>query len=183
MAYSLSQFKSRAVEVEAWLSREQSGIRTGRATPAILDGVAVESYGSRQPLKAVAAVSIEDAKTLRVSPWDKTQIKAIETALAAANLGLSSATDAAGIRVIFPDLTAERGQMLIKVVKEKLEESRVSLRKEREKMWNEIVDEEKAGKLSEDDKFRGKDDLQELVDECKAKLEAIADKKEQELLS
>lgn len=183
MAYNFNQFKARTAEVEAWLTRELSGIRTGRATPAILDTVSVESYGTRQPLKAVAAVSIEDAKTLRVSPWDKTQIKAIESALAAANLGLSSATDAAGIRVIFPDLTAERRQMLIKVVKEKLEESRVSLRKEREKVWNEIVDEEKDGKISEDDKFRGKDDLQKLVDECNAKLEATAEKKEQELLS
>jgi len=183
MAYNFNQFKARTVEIAEWLSKELSGLRTGRATPAVLDGVSVDSYGTRQPLKAVASVSIEDAKTLRVSPWDKGQVKAIETALAAANLGLSTATDSSGIRVIFPDLTSERRTALIKVTKEKLEESRVSLRKEREKVWNEIGDEEKAGKISEDDKFRGKEDLQKLVDEANAKLEALAEKKEQDLLA
>lgn len=183
MAYNFNQFKTRTAEIAEWLSKELSGLRTGRATPAVLDGVSVDSYGTRQPLKAVASVSIEDAKTLRVSPWDKNQVKAIETALSAANLGLSTATDSSGIRVIFPDLTSERRTALIKVTKEKLEEARVSLRKEREKVWNEIVDEEKAGKISEDDKFRGKDDLQKLVDEANAKLEALAEKKEQDLLA
>lgn len=183
MAYNFSPFKDRAKGVSEWLVKELSGIRTGRATPAVLDGVQVESYGTRQPLKHVAAITIEDAKTLRVAPWDQSQIKAIESALAAANLGLSAATDSAGVRVIFPDLTAERRQMLIKIVKEKFEEARVSLRKEREKVWNEVVDLEKAGKLSEDDKFRGKDELQKLVDEVNQHLEDIASKKEAELLS
>jgi ribosome recycling factor len=91
--------------------------------------------------------------------------------------------DSTGIRVIFPDLTAERRQMFAKLVKEKLEEARISIRKEREKTWNEIQDAKKGGTISEDEMFTAKDDLQKLVDEANAKLEASADKKEAELLN
>lgn len=170
-------------EVESWLSKELSGIRTGRASLAVLDNVTVEVYGSKQSIKAVASISLEDAKTIRVMPWDKSQLKGIESALSAANLGLSAVPDGEGIRVVFPDLTTERRELLVKMVKEKLEEARVSLRQEREKTWNEIVNLEKAGKLPEDDKFRGKDDLQKIMDDFNSRLESLAAKKEAELMN
>ncbi|MDO8183396.1 MAG: ribosome-recycling factor [bacterium] len=175
MSYDFSQFKARAGEVGEWLLREYGNIRTGRATPAILDAVQVESYGAKVPVKHVANISLEDARTLRVVPWDKNQTKALESGVSAANLGLSVVADGEGLRVIFPELTGERREQFIKVVKEKMEEARVSLRKEREKALSEI------NNLPEDDKFRTREQLQKLIDEWNDKFLAWAEKKESEL--
>ena len=132
-------------KVKEWLTKELLNIRTGRATPALLDSVSVEQYGARTKISHVAAISIEDPKTLRVAPWDKAMIKEIEGALQAANLGVSISTDGAGVRVSFPDLTAERRALLVKLVNEKLESAKVSVRKEREECWNQVVKKEKDG--------------------------------------
>lgn len=181
MSYNFTQFKKRGQEVAEWLAREYSNIRTGRAAPIVLDQVQVESYGVKQPLKHVANIGVEDPRTLRVSPWDKSQIKAIETAILSANLGLQAVADGEGLRVIFPELTGERREQFIKVVKSKLEEARVSLRQEREKTWNDIVAKEESNEITEDEKFRAKDELQKEVDLINKKLEELATKKETEL--
>jgi len=180
--YNFSPFKIKLAEVEDWLGREYLGVRTGKATPAVLDSVMVESYGAKTPLRHIAAIGIEDARTIRVTPWDKGQLRAIQTAIEAANLGLSVAPDSVGLRVIFPALTEERRKMLSKLTGDKLEDARISVRQEREKVWEEIQNEEKAGKLSEDDKFRSKDELQKLIDEANKKLEELADKKNKEIM-
>lgn len=182
MAYNFTSFKNRLTDIADWLSKEYLAVRTGRATPLLLDSVLVDTYGSRQPVKHIAAINIEDARTIRVTPWDKGQLKAIETAITAANLGVSLSPDSAGIRVIFPELTTERRTQLVKVVKDKLEEARISLRQEREEVWAKIQQEEKAGTLSEDDKFRAKDELQKLVDDGNAKFQELVDKKEKEIM-
>lgn len=181
--YNFANFKSRLKEVEEWLGREYLGIRTGKATPAVLDGVMVDSYGTKAPLKHVSAIGIEDAVTIRVTPWDKSQLSAIQKSIESANLGLSVAPDNTGLRVIFPALTEERRKMLIKLTGEKLEDARISVRKEREKVWEDIQSEEKAGNLSEDDKFRAKDELQKLIDETNQNLDSLAKKKETEIMS
>ncbi len=183
MAYSFTTLKEEFKKAGEWLTKEYSQLHTGRATPAVLDGVFVDSYGSKMPIKNVAAVSVEDPKTLRVAPWDKNLIKEIEKAITAQNLGLSVATDDAGIRVIFPQLTTETRTSLVKILKAKLEDARVSVRADREKVWNDIQAQEKDGKISEDDKFRGKDELQKLVDEVNATLEALFEKKEKEVMN
>ena len=148
----------------------------------VLDGINVESYGSFVPLKNVASVSIEDPKTLRIAPWDKTQIKGIEKAIVGSNLGLSVATDDQGIRVIFPQLTTETRQTLVRVLKEKLEESRISVRREREAVMEDIEAKEKEGKMTEDDRFRAKEELQKIINETNNNLEAIFEKKEHEVM-
>ncbi len=178
MAYNFSTFKEETKKVEEWLANAYSGLHTGRATPIVLDSVQIESYGTRMPVKNVASVSIEDPKTLRVTPWDKTHIKEIEKAVQAANLGLSVATDEAGLRVIFPMLTEENRMKLVKVLKEKLEDARISIRKERESVLNDI-----KTIPSEDEIFNAKQELQELVDKANANLEALFDKKEKEVLN
>ena len=181
MAYNFSSFHVRAAEIEDWLKKEISAIRTGKASPLILDSVMVDSFGSRVPVKHVAAIAVEDARTLRVSPWDRNNIKAIEAAIAAANLGISTAPDTISIRVIFPDLTSERRLALGKIIKEKLEEAKVSIRKEREKVLADIEARAKAKEFSEDDRFKFKDDLQEIIAAAGAKLEEIAGAKEEEI--
>jgi len=182
MQYNFSNFKLGNNKIVEYLIREYSQLNIGRASPVILDGVSVESYGSYVPLKNVASVSIEDPKTLRITPWDKNQIKEIEKAIVSSNLGLSVAADASGIRVIFPQLTTETRQTLVKVLKEKLEESRITVRKERERVWDEIQKLEKEGKITEDDKFKAKEDLQKIIDETNKNLENIFEKKEKEVM-
>lgn len=181
MPYNFSPFKQQSKEVEAWLSRELAAVRSGRASPALLDSVMIESYGSKMPLKHAGSISIEDPRTLKVTLWDKAQLKLAETALLTANLGISVAADSSGLRVIFPQLTSEKRQLLIKLVNDKLEAAKISLRQEREKTWNDIQDQAKAGTLSEDEKFKYKDELQALVDAGNKALGAIAAHKEEEL--
>ncbi len=181
--YNFSLIKTKLAEIEDWLSREYLGVRTGKVSPAVLDGVVVDSYGAKTSLKHLAAIGIEDARTIRVTPWDKEQLSAIQTAVEAANLGLSVAPDSTGLRVIFPALTEERRKLLIKLVGEKMEEARISVRQEREKIWTEIQAEEKTHKINEDEKFKAKDELQKLITETNDRLENLASKKEKEIMN
>ncbi len=181
MAYDFSNLKKREGEIEEWLRKEFSGLRTGRATPAILDSIFVESYGAKQPIKHVAAISVEDAKTILIVPWDKELIQAIEGAISSSGLGINPATSNDGIRISFPELTSERREAINKIIKAKLEEARISLRKERDEAWNNIQKDEKEGEISEDDKFRLKDELQKIIDEGNKALEDMSFNKEAEI--
>lgn len=177
--YNLDSFKKEAVGTSEWLSKEYSQIHTGRANPALLDGVHVESYGQIQPLKNTASISIEDPKTLRVVPWDKSLNKDIERALHEANLGFSIAVDDAGVRVIIPALTTETRQKLVKIAKERMEDARIAIRKARESMLDTL----KTQDLPEDTLRTAKDEVQKLVDAANANMEALFAKKEGEILS
>ena len=181
MAYDFNPFKQRGAEIVSWLNKEFTAVRTGKASPLLLDGVLVTSYGAKTPVKHIANIMVEDAKTLRITPWDRAQIKDIESAIASSNLGVSTSPDDSGVRVIFPDLTSERREALKKVIKEKTEEAKISIRKEREKVLDDINTKEKNKEISEDDKFKCKEDLQKLVDDFGAELEAVAVKKVEEI--
>ncbi|HEV7423600.1 MAG TPA: ribosome recycling factor [Candidatus Paceibacterota bacterium] len=182
MQYNFSNFKIELKKAEEFLVKEYNQLNIGRASPMVLDGVTVESYGARVPLKNVASVSIEDPKTLRIAPWDKSQVKDIEKAIISANLGLSVATDDLGIRVIFPQLTTETRQTLVKVLKEKLEEQRIVVRHERVIVLEDIEAKEKEAKLTEDEKFRAKEELQKITEEANNNLEASFEKKQKEVM-
>jgi ribosome recycling factor len=177
MSYNTANFKAELKKIEEWLSKEYSQVHTGRATPLVLDSVMIESYGSRMPIKNVAGISIEDPKTLRIAPWDKNQIKDIESAIAASNLGLSVVSDSDGVRVIFPMLTTENRTKLAKILKEKLEDGRISVRKARGDEMDTLLD------LPEDDMKRAKEDIQKAVDEANKNLEAIFTKKETDIMN
>lgn len=181
--YNFSTFKTRITDIEEWLKKELSLLRTGRATSTILDSITVDSYGSQSPISHVGTISMEDARTLRIAPWDKTQVKAIEGAIQKANIGLSVTTDEAGLRVIFPELTGERRQQIIKLLKDKLEDARISLRKEREEVIADTKRQEKEGDMSEDDAFKAKEELQKLVDDANVRFEALASIKEKDINS
>ena len=182
MQYNFSNLKNEFKKVEEFLGKEYSQLSTGRASPMILDVISVEVYGAHQPIKNVASISIEDPQTLRINPWDKGQIKGIEKAIMIADLGLSTAVDESGIRVIFPQLTTENRQKLVKVLGEKLEEARITVRRERGNAWDDIQKQEREGTMTEDEKARGKDELQKIVDETNKNLEALFAKKEKEVL-
>jgi ribosome recycling factor len=108
MSYNFSTLQIKAKEVHDWLAKELGVLRSGRATPAILDAILVESYGSKVPVRHVASISLEDQKTLRVIPFDAAAGKEIEKAISAANIGLSVSADERGVRAHFPELTSER---------------------------------------------------------------------------
>lgn len=178
---NFQSLKTAIKDIEEWLKREFQGIRTGRATPALLDSIQVEAYGSRMPLNQVGGVSVEDARTLRISPWDQSQVKAIEKAIVDANLGVGVGSDDKGVRVSFPELTGERRTQLIKLMKERLEEARVKLRSARGEVISDLEKSEKEGEMGKDDLFRHKADVQKIVDLGNEALDALAKKKEAEI--
>jgi len=179
MAYDFSKLKNHIKETEEWLTREFSGIRTGRATPTLLSSVRAEAYGNRMSLQELASISVEDARTIRIIPWDKEVSKAIEKAITEADLGVSAMADDSGLRVIFPELTAERRTMLKKLANEKLEHARVTLRGHRGDAIKVLEAEEKEGGMGEDDLKRLKDDV--LIDEAMKSLDTLLTKKEEEI--
>jgi ribosome recycling factor len=183
MLYDFKPFEAQIKAMQEKLVRELNGVRTGRATPAILDSIMIESYGTRMGLSQVANVMIEDARTLRITPWDISNAKEIEKAITMANLGLSVGMDEKGIRVSFPELTSDRRVQLLKLAKEKVEEIRTSLRTARDHVWNDIQKREKEGAMSEDDKFRAKEEMQKRVDAANAQFDGAFERKEKEIAS
>jgi len=163
------------------LRQEITGLRTGRATPALVEDISVEAYETKQALKGLASISVVDAKTLAVDPWDKSLLQAIEIALRNSDLGINPVNDGTVIRLPLPDLTTERRQELIKVLHTKLEQARIAIRKIREDVRGEIDKKEKAKEISEDEKFTYQDELETLVKECNEKVKVIGEEKEKEI--
>jgi ribosome recycling factor len=174
-------FENRTKGIVTWLQQEFSGIRTGQASPALLDSVRVENYGSKMPINQVASVGIEDARTLRVSPWDASLVSKIESAIRDADLGVSLASDSSGLRVIFPELTSERRVQLLKLAGQKLEDARISVRGARDEAMKALDKQEKDGELSKDAHFAAKEKIQKHVDTTNRQLESLFDAKEAEL--
>lgn len=183
MNYDFKPFDSKIAAAREWLGKEYQGLRTGRAAPAILDGILVSAYGGVVPLKQVGNVGVEDARTLRVSAYDAGLLKDIERAITAANLGVGTSSDGASVRVTFPELTSERRLQLVKLAKGKLEEARTTVRLARDDAWKEIQEREKEGTLTEDDKFSLKEELQKKVDAANGELEKAFEGKEKEMQS
>lgn len=181
MAYNFNELKKGIKNGEDWLVKEFSGLRTGRATPALLDSVTVDSYGSRMTITSIANMSVEDARTIRVSPWDVSQIGSIEKAIAQSNLGVSAIVDEKGLRVVFPELTAERRAILIKAAKDKLEDAKVRIRQEREKVLKDLQAKEKASEMSRDEMERLKVELEKIIKEENIRLEELMIRKEKEI--
>lgn len=183
MAHDFSKLDTSIKETEEWLVRELSGIRTGRATPTLLDGVKPDAYGTRTPITQIASVTIEDARTLRIVPWDKSLAKNVEKAIVDADLGVGVATDDQGLRVTFPELTAERRTMLTKLAKDKLEQARVTLRGHRTDAIKDLEASEKEGGMGKDDLGRLKEDIQKRIDAGTEALDAVYKRKESEIAS
>jgi len=179
--YDFKKLSKEIEDVTEHFKGELTSIRTGRAAPALLDSVRVDSYGTKVPLNQVGSVTIEDARTLRVTPWELDAINQIQQSISDANLGVSVSSDGRGVRVSFPELTSERRAQLIKLTNTKLEEARIALRRHREAVWDDIQKKQKDAEISEDDKFRAKDEMEKLIKTGNDNLEVLADKKEIEL--
>ena len=181
MTYDFSKLKTHIKETEEWLSRELSCVRTGRATPTLLDSIKPEAYGARTPLREVASVSVEDARTLRIIPWDMTLVKAVEKSVTDADLGVGISTDDQGLRISFPELTSERRTQLLKIAGDKTEQARVTLRSHRTDELKALDSAEEKGGMGEDEVTRIKAEIQKLIDAGNESLAAILKRKETEI--
>lgn len=181
MAYDFSKLKTNITDTEEWLTRELSGVRTGRATPTLLDGVKPEAYGTRTAIRELANVSVEDARTLRIIPWDKGLLKVIEKGITDADLGISVSTDDQGLRIAFPELTGERRTQLSKIAGDKTEQAKVTLRGHRTDAIKMLEAAEKAGGMGEDEVVRTKAEIQKLIDAGNSMLEGLFAKKAAEI--
>jgi ribosome recycling factor len=179
--YNFKQYEAEMAGATEWFIKETLALRAGRASPMLVEDIEVESYGVKSPLKHVAAIGVEDAKTITVKPWDRTMLQAIEAGIRATSIGLQPIVDKDMVRVRLPDLTEERRTALKKVLKEKLEEAKIALRRARDGVWGDVQEKERSGELTEDDKFRMKDEIQKKIDAAGAKLDDLAKKKETEI--
>lgn len=164
------------------VTREFSEIRTGRASPALVEGLHIDYYGTLTLLKQLASISAPDAHLIVIQPWDITAIVEIEKAIMKSNLGITPSNDGKVIRLSVPQLSKERRQELVKVVHKMSEEGRVSLRTIRRDAKEALEKLEKDKLISEDDKFRGIDELQKIVDKYIAKIDELLKNKEKEVL-
>ncbi len=164
------------------LRNDLTKIRTGRAHPSLLDQITVDYYGAEVPLSQVANVSTEDARTLKVVPWEKPMAAKIEKAILTSNLGLNPSSDGNVIRVPLPALTEERRRDLVKVVKSEAEGARVAIRNIRRDANSDFKALLKEKEISEDDERRATDDIQKLTDHFIKEVETVLDNKEKELM-
>jgi ribosome recycling factor len=167
--------------VEA-MRREFTSVRTGKATPALLDTVRVDAYGSKMPINQVATVSAPEPRLLLVQPWDKGLLKAIETGITHADLGLNPANDGNIIRVPIPQLTEERRKDMVKLLHKLAEEGRVAIRHARQEANKELKKQQGDHEISEDDAHRQMEQVQKLTDEYIAKIDQLLKGKEQEVM-
>ncbi|NLG61316.1 MAG: ribosome recycling factor [Candidatus Cloacimonetes bacterium] len=164
------------------MRREFSGVRTGKASPALLDVVRVDAYGSKMPLNQVASVSAPEPRLLVVQPWDKGLVPAVEKAIRNAELGLNPATDGGVIRVPIPALNEERRKEMVRMLHKLAEEGRVAVRHARQEANKQLKQQQADGELSEDDARRQMDEVQKLTDEYIGKIDHLLKAKEEEVM-
>jgi ribosome recycling factor len=179
---SVNEARSQMEKAVDAMRREFSGVRTGKATPALLDTVKVDAYGSKMPINQVATVSAPEPRMLIVQPWDKSQLAAIEKAIQSAELGLNPANDGNVIRVPIPQLTEERRKDMVKVLHKLAEEGRVAIRHARQEANKDLKKKQGAHEISEDDSHRQMELVQKLTDEYIEKIDHLLKAKEHEVM-
>lgn len=164
-------------------AHELNSVRTGRANPALLSTVVVESYGAKMPIEHIASISVSDAKTLTISPWDKSQLQAIDKAIAAANLGFNPSNDGNIIRITLPAMSEERRKEMVKMVGQIGEKARIGIRNAREDIMKEMKKNESDGKMSKDDLSQGQKDIQKIVDNYNEEIKKLSEAKEKDVMT
>lgn len=179
----MNELKQKLEKTIEHMKQEIASLRTGRATSALVEDLEVEQYGSKMPLKGVAAISTPDARQIVIQPWDKSVLPAIEKAIQSSSLGLNPIADRDVIRLSIPPLNEERRKELVKMLGQHLERARIQVRKERDEALKSIDHLERDKKISEDEKFRQAKDIQKIIDDINKKIEEIAAAKEKEIMT
>lgn len=167
----------------AHFKEEMGALRTGRASAALIETVEVECYNGRSQLRELAAITAPEPRLLVIQPWDKSIVKEIEKAITQSRSGLSVVNTGELIRINIPSLNEETRKELVRNLKQKMEEARIGVRTAREKAWKELQDGERAGTIREDDKFRGKEELQKVIDGYNKKIDEQGEAKEKEIMT
>ena len=178
-----ADFKPEFVRILDHLSKDLAGIRTGRATTALVEDITVEAYGTKMSLRGVGTITLPDARTIQIEPWDKGLLKEIEKAVKMSQVGLNPVVDGTAVRLMMPQLTEENRKELVKVVGKKLEETRVAVRAVREKARTGALAEEEKNAMSEDERFRFQEELDRLVQQQNEEIKKIGEKKEEEIMT
>jgi ribosome recycling factor len=165
-----------------FLDGELTKIRTGRASPALIENLEIEYFGQKLPLKQLGMISCPEPRQIVIQPWDKSYVEAIQKAISQSSLGLSPIVDKDFIRLSLPPLSEEYRKNLMRILSEKQEEARKIIRRWREEAWKKIQDGFREGKIREDDKFRAKDELQKLVDDYNKKIDEMGEKKKKDII-
>ena len=174
--------KERLEKIISHLHAILSEIRTGRASPTLVENIPIDSYGTEMPLKSFASISIPEARQILIKPWDKSNLPAIQKGILFSNIGLNPVVDKDSIRLSIPQPTEERRKELVKTAKQRLEEARIAVRRAREEEMKDIEKKEKSKEISESEKFRRKDETQKMIDECNKKIDLIGQEKEKEIM-
>ena len=183
MKQSIEKIKPELEKLVHFFRREMQGIRSGKASPSLIEDLIIDCLGSKLPLKQLASISCPEPRQILVQPWSREYLEGIEKALQRADLGTSPIVDGELIRINLPPVTGEFRQKLIVQVSEKGEEAFQTIRRWRDEAWKEIQEKFHKKEISEDDKFKGKDDLQELIDEYHKRIEELKAKKKKEIES
>jgi ribosome recycling factor len=165
-----------------FLEKELAKIRTGRPSTSLIEDIEVEYFDQKFVLKQLAAISIPNPREVIIQPWDKSYIDAIEKAISRSSLGANPVVDGELVRISLPPLSTEYRENLLKVIAQKKEEARQTVRRWRGEAWDEVQELTQEGKVREDDKYRAKDKLQELVDDYNEKIEQLTEKKKNEIM-
>ncbi len=179
----LDEIKKRMEKSVKAFQSEIARVRTGRASVALLDGIKVDYYGSSMPINQLATITVAEARTIIIQPWDPSAIKAIEKAIQKSDLGLTPIDDGKVIRISIPPLTEERRKELVKVVRKMAEEARVAIRNIRRDILDDLKKMKKNGEISEDDFYRVQDKIQKVTDEHIKKIDEILETKQKEIMT
>ncbi|OGY25867.1 MAG: ribosome recycling factor [Candidatus Woykebacteria bacterium RBG_16_39_9b] len=182
MEASLSNIKERMAKALEHLKQELSAIRGGRANPSIIENIKVEAYGSQMDLRDVGSISAQDASLLVVSVWDPSNVDAVIKAIRDSNRGLNPVADGSAVRIPLPPLTEERRKELVRTVHDKAESARVAIRNVRREAIEDLERQKESKEISEDDLFRGKEDIQKITDSISSELELFVKAKEEEII-
>jgi ribosome recycling factor len=181
--YDVNEVKRRMLGAVAVLKQELSGLRTGRASPGILDPVQVEAYGTRMPLNQLATISVPEPRLLSVQVWDRAMVHAVEKAIISSNLGLAPATEGQVLRLRIPELNQERRKEMVKIAHRYAEAARVAVRHVRRDALDLLKRLEKDGKVSEDDHTRLAEEVQKATDQGVADVDHTLAAKEKEIMT
>lgn len=165
------------------LEEELATLHTGRASASLVEDIMVDVYGTKNPIKAVASISIPEPRSILIQAWDKSNLSQIEVAIRESGLKLNPINAGENIRINLPELTEDRRKEFVRIAKEKTESARVSIRNVRGEAWNKIKKAKTDGDISEDDMYYGEEQLQKVVDKYNNKIEEVLSKKEKELLT
>ena len=165
------------------LADDYASIRAGRANPAVLDKVMVDYYGAPTPINQLAAVSVTEARTLMVQPWDASVLRAVEKAIQTSDVGINPQNDGKALRLVFPPLTEDRRKEIVKEVSKMAEETKVSVRNVRRDAVDKVKAKKKDGELTEDDLKKAEKKIQDLTDRFVKEIDKMAEKKQKEVMS